>query len=171
MGHVPFFLPPAPGQYSSHCSTLQQQQPISLCFSRPLKEFEGGEQKKRNGFGERAGQGGPEGVEDVAAGGEAVEVLVGERAEVLVADCADRPRGGGHVGVGGGIQSGAGSSSCGWFWAGGGKPSGFVFCYAGVFGNVRFRGGKFLYLFLSFICSRFLNLFLKRRFLNSSRGN
>jgi hypothetical protein len=63
------------------------------------------------------GQGGPEGVEDVAAGGEAVEVLVGERAEVLVADCADRPRGGGHVGVGGGIQRGAGASSCGWFWA------------------------------------------------------
>jgi hypothetical protein len=57
--------------------------------------------------------GGPEGVEYVAAGGEAVEVLVGERAEVLVADGADRPRGGGHVGGGGGIQRGAGSSSCG----------------------------------------------------------
>lgn len=42
----------------------------------------------------------PEGVEDVAAGGEAVEVLVGERAEVLVADGADRPCGGaGHGGV------------------------------------------------------------------------
>jgi len=43
-------------------------------------------------------------VEDVAAGGEAVEVLVGERAEILVADGADRPCGGGdgHGGGGGG---------------------------------------------------------------------
>ena len=57
-------------------------------------------------------------MEDVAAGGEAVEVLVGERAEVLVADGADRPRGGGHDG-GGGIQRGEGPSSCGWVWVGG----------------------------------------------------
>lgn len=57
-------------------------------------------------------------MEDVAAGGEAVDVLVGERAEVLVADGADRPCGGGHDGGGGGggIQRGAGSSSCGWIW-------------------------------------------------------
>jgi hypothetical protein len=40
-------------------------------------------------------------VEDVAAGREAVDVLVGERAEVLVADGADRPcGGGGHGGAG-----------------------------------------------------------------------
>jgi hypothetical protein len=38
-------------------------------------------------------------VEDVTAGGEAAEVLVGERAKVLVADGADRPCGG-HGGAG-----------------------------------------------------------------------
>ena len=71
-------------------------------------------------------------MEDVAAGGEAVEVLVGERAEVLVADGADRPRGGGHGG-GGGIQRGAASSSCGWLWVEGGKPKRF---------RILFRGKK-----------------------------
>lgn len=52
-----------------------------------------------------------EGVEDVAAGGEAVEVLVGERAEVLVADGADRPCGGGDGHGGGGIRRGAAGPS------------------------------------------------------------
>lgn len=74
----------------------------------------------------------PEGVEDVAAGGEAVEVLVGERAEVLVADGADRPCGGaGHGGVvvvgGGGIRRmrtvASSSSSCGWIWERRGKEA------------------------------------------------
>ena len=61
----------------------------------------GGEEKKRDG---------PEGVEDVAAGGQAVEVLVGERAQVLVADGADRPRGGGgHSGAS--IRRGAAAPS------------------------------------------------------------
>lgn len=73
-----------------------------------------------------------EGVEDVAAGGEAVEVLVGERAEVLVADGADRPCGGaGHGGVvvvgGGGIRRmrtvASSSSSCGWIWERRGKEA------------------------------------------------
>ena len=54
----------------------------------------------------------PEGVEDVAAGGEAVEMLVGEQAEVLVADGADRPCGGGDGhGGGGGIRRGAAGPS------------------------------------------------------------
>lgn len=64
---------------------------------------------KRNGTERERGRGdGPEGVEDVAAGGEAVEVLVGERAEILVADGADRPCGGGGDGhgSGGGIRRG-----------------------------------------------------------------
>jgi hypothetical protein len=37
MGHVPFFLPPAPGQYSSHCSTLQNHRrrlSVSICPSQ-----------------------------------------------------------------------------------------------------------------------------------------
>lgn len=64
---------------------------------------------ERGGRGGGGGGGGdgPEGVEDVAAGGEAVEVLVGERAEVLVADGADRPCGGGGGHGGGGIRRGA----------------------------------------------------------------
>jgi hypothetical protein len=56
-----------------------------------------GQEKKRD----LEGGARPEGVEDVAAGREAVDVLVGERAEVLVADGADRPcGGGGHGGAG-----------------------------------------------------------------------
>jgi len=66
---------------------------------------------ERRGRG-RGGGDGPEGVEEVAAGGEAVEMLVREQAEVLVADGADRPCGGGDGhGGGGGIRRGAAGPS------------------------------------------------------------
>lgn len=81
-------------------------------------------------------------MEDVAAGRDAVEVLVGERAEVVVADGADRPRGGGHGG--GGCIHGAGLPLLVVGFVGG-KPRGFAFRLAGAFETQRkIRGGKLL---------------------------
>jgi hypothetical protein len=92
------------------------------------------------------GRGGdePEGVEDVAAGGEAVEVLVGERAEVLVADGAYRPCGGRDGHGGGGIRRGVAGPSNGLGF--GGKDKSFPLSSRAISLNfeiqLRFRGGQ-----------------------------
>ena len=94
----------------------------------------------------------------MAAGGQAVKVLVGERAQVLVADGADRPRGGGgHSGAS--IRRGAAAPSLLLvFGVGEGEEKTFPLSFRAVSKcRGRFRGGTdFLFSFVPFSFSLLL---------------
>lgn len=99
----------------------------------------------------------------MAAGGEATDVLVGERAEVLVADGTDRPCGGGHGGAG--IRGRAAGAFCGRFLGVGNESfSPFRFArrreFAGFKMHGKIRGGTGFFLLLYVHLSRFPFLYV-----------